>query len=109
MSAIIDFNSQIIANNSTLAPIIFERGTDVTRSQQQAAQAFSEELARQAEETVEEVNKTEQAGIRGDADKKNGKQQQHKNRQRTAEEEKKDGWAMGADDDGETHIINIIA
>lgn len=112
MSAINNLNMQDTVVKSSLVQSVQERDGDVGRAHNQAAQAFQEEVARRAEEAVQTVMQPEQQGIQ----QRQGGQQQGGGQGRkrrpgedaSPEEKAKDGWSMGADDDGQPHTINIV-
>lgn len=111
MSAV-NFNMTDSIIKSALVQQIQDRDVDIARSSQQAQQAFQAELARQAEEVVENVMETEQNGVDEDSENETGGGKKKKRRRSPNEPEDDDpaqGWTMGPDDDGRPHTINIIA
>lgn len=111
MSAINNLNMQDTVVKSSLVQSVQERDGDVGRAHNQAAQAFQEEVARRAEEAVQTVMQPEQQGIQQRQGGQQGGGQGRKRRpgaEASPEDKAKDGWSMGADDDGLPHAINIV-
>ncbi len=91
---------------------IQDRAVDIERSSTQAHNAFNEELARRAEEVVEETEAAENGGIRNDEERKEGQKQKKRRRKRPDEPDQDEiieDWPMGPDNDGHKHNLNIIA
>ena len=111
MSAINNLNMQDTVVKSSLVQSVQERDGDVNRAHTQAAQAFQDEVARRAEEAVQTVMQPEQEGIRqrqGGQQQGGGQGGRRRKEDASPEEKAKDGWSMGADNDGQPHVINIV-
>lgn len=112
MSAINNLNMQDTVVKSSLVQSVQERDGDVNRAHLRAAEAFQEEVTRQAGEVVKNVPTAEQGGIRPDVgDRQNGgekKKRGDRKQDATPEEARKNGWVMGVDDDGVPHTVNIV-
>lgn len=111
MSAI-NLNMQDNVMKSAYVSQIQDRSVDVARADHQAQSAFHEELTRQANEVVENVQEADQEEINEKNEKEKQREGKKKRRRRNpeeGEEKQADGWTMGPDDDGKPHVINIIA